>query len=40
MDFGDAKFVALIVGCGIGGIAGIAAIVYVVVSVAKFAWGD
>lgn len=40
MDFGDLKFSLFIIGCVIGGIAAIAGIVFVIVSVAKFAWGS
>ena len=40
MDFGDLKFGLFIAGCVAGSIAVIAGVVYVIVTVAKFAWGS
>lgn len=40
MDFGDLKFGLFMAGCVAGSIAVIVGVVYLVVSVAKFAWGS
>lgn len=40
MDKGDVGFGFLIAGCVAGGLGGIAVVVYIIITVAKFAWGD